>query len=261
MDFEYLKFSTSDNIALVEINRPEKRNALNDIIIRELTELFNHISKNQNIKAAILTGRGEAFCSGLDLEYIQKLSNLTITENQEDSKNLMRMYQTIYECRKPIIAMVNGPAIAGGCGLATVCDFIIASRDSGKFGYPEVHIGFIPAIVLIYLLKRISEGQARDLVISGKIISSEEAKQIGLINEIVDSSQLKDFTFSFTEKILENNSVNAMGICKDLFVSYSNMDTKQALDYASNINAISRLTEDFKKGINAYLKKGEIKWK
>jgi methylglutaconyl-CoA hydratase len=260
MNLTHLKFSTADNIAYVEINRPEKRNALNDILIKEITETFMQISKNQSVKAAILTGSENTFCSGADLEYLQNISQHSIEENQDDSKKLLRMYQSIYECRKPVIGMVDGPALAGGCGLATVCDFIFASKENAKFGYPEVKIGFIPAIVLIYLIKRIGEGHARNLVLSGKIISSEEAKQINLINNFVNTKDLKELTYTFTRELIANNSATAMSLCKEMFVSYSNMDTKQALEYAANLNAISRMTDDCKRGINSFLKKEKIKW-
>ena len=260
MNLIHLKFSATDSIAYIEINRPEKRNALNDVLIKEITDTFIHISKIQSVKAAILTGSGKTFCSGADLEYLQNISQYSIEENQDDSKKLLRMYQSIYECRKPVIAMVDGPALAGGCGLITVCDFILASKENAKFGYPEVKIGFIPAIVLIYLIKRIGEGHARDLVLSGKIISSEEAKQIGLINGFVNSKDLKEFTNSFTRELLNKNSGTAMSLCKEMFVSYSNMDTKQALEYAANLNAISRMTDDCKRGVSSFLKKEKIKW-
>ncbi|MBU1298263.1 MAG: enoyl-CoA hydratase/isomerase family protein [Bacteroidetes bacterium] len=260
MEFTQLSFSIIGNIARVTLNRPAKRNALNDKLIRELTDIFIQISKNENIKAVILSGAGEAFCSGADLEYLRQISSYSIEENQEDSRRLLRLYQSIYELRKPVVAMVNGPALAGGCGLATVCDFIIASEQEAKFGYPEVKIGFIPAIVLIYLIKRIGEGKARELVLTGKIITAKEALTIGLINNMVNHDDLENYAINFVNELIEINSGTAMGLCKEMFTTFGSMDTKQALEYAANLNAFTRLTPDCKKGINSFLNKEKIKW-
>lgn len=256
-----LKISNQNSITIISLNRPQKRNALNDTLVKELTDAIIQYGRNGNTKAIILTGEGDAFCSGADLEYLQKISKYSLEENQEDSRLLMRLYQTIYELRKPVIAMVNGPALAGGCGLATVCDFIIASNENAKFGYPEVKIGFIPAIVMVFLVKRIGEGKARELVISGKVISPDEAKTIGLINNVVASDKLLETTLSFTTELIEHNSGVAMGLCKEIFSTFGQMDTKQALDYAANMNAFTRMTEDCKRGIESFLKKEKINWK
>ncbi|MBU2471586.1 MAG: enoyl-CoA hydratase/isomerase family protein, partial [Bacteroidetes bacterium] len=191
---------------------------------------------------------------------LRQISSYSIEENQEDSRRLLRLYQSIYELRKPVVAMVNGPALAGGCGLATVCDFIIASEQEAKFGYPEVKIGFIPAIVLIYLIKRIGEGKARELVLTGKIITAKEALTIGLINNMVNHDDLENYAINFVNELIEINSGTAMGLCKEMFTTFGSMDTKQALEYAANLNAFTRLTPDCKKGINSFLNKEKIKW-
>jgi methylglutaconyl-CoA hydratase len=260
MNSSSLILKIENQVAYVELNRPEKRNALNDVLVKEITDTFISISKNSSARAAILSGSGKAFCSGADLEYLKKISKYSLEENQEDSKNLMRMYQAIYECRKPVIALVDGPALAGGCGLATVCDFIIASNETGQFGYPEVKIGFIPAIVLVFLVKRIGEGRARELVLTGKVIGSQEAKNLGLINDVIDSRNLKKHAENFCRQLIDNNSGTAISLCKELFSAFNNMDTKQALEYASNLNALSRMTEDCKRGVNSFLLKEKIKW-
>ncbi len=256
-----LKILNQNSITTISLNRPHKRNALNDTLVKELTDVLLYYGKNGNTKAIILTGEGDAFCSGADLEYLQKISKYSLEDNQEDSRLLMRLYQSIYELRKPVIAMVNGPALAGGCGLATVCDFVIASNQKAKFGYPEVKIGFIPAIVMVFLVKRIGEGKARELVMSGKIISADEAKNIGLINVTVSSEKLLETTLSFATELIEQNSNVAMGLCKEMFSSFGQMDTKQALEYAANMNAFTRMTEDCKRGIESFLKKEKINWK
>lgn len=260
MNYEAIKFNIIENFGEIILNRPEKRNALNNVLIRELTEVFLFCSKNAEIKAVILTGAGSAFCSGADLEYLDKISKYSLEENKEDSNKLMRMYSTIYEIKKPTIAMVNGPALAGGCGLATVCDFIIASKEHAKFGYPEVKIGFIPAIVMVFLIKRIGEGLTKELVLTGKLIDACEAKSMNLINEYVEHDRLTDYTYDFAKKLTSENSGLAIGLSKDMIINFGNLYFKQALEYAANMNAIARMTEDCKKGVKAFLEKQKIKW-
>ncbi len=260
MNYLNIKLKIKDPFAEIVLNRPDKKNALNDLLIKELTEAFLYCSKNHNTKVIILTGEGNAFCSGADLEYLQRISNFSLEENREDSNKLLRLYSVIYEIKKPTIAMVNGPALAGGCGLASVCDFIIASKEYAKFGYPEVKIGFIPAIVMIFLIKRVGEGITKELVLSGKIIDASEAKSINLINYCIENEKLYDYTYEFAEKLITENSLLAMGLCKDMIINLGNLYFKQALEYAANMNAVARMTEDCKKGIKAFLEKQKIKW-
>lgn len=260
MNFEQIKFSIENSIAWIKLNRPEKRNSLNDSLIIELTNAIIYSNKNSETKAVILTGEGNSFCSGADLEYLQKMSTFSLDQNKEDSKKLMKLYQLIYEIRKPTIAMVNGPALAGGCGLATVCDFIIASKENAKFGYPEVKIGFIPAIVMIFLIKRVGEGRARELILSGKVIDAIYAKEISLINEYIEHEKLIEFTTKFVKELLVNNSINAIGLCKEMISNFGNLDFKRSLEYAANMNAAARMTEDCKKGVKAFLNKEKPRW-
>ncbi|MEK9135680.1 MAG: enoyl-CoA hydratase-related protein, partial [Bacteroidota bacterium] len=146
------------------MNRPEKRNALDDMLVKELTSAFVAAGKDQSVKVVILAGAGPAFCAGADLDYLNKVAQFDLEENRADSQQLANLFRVIHELRKPVIAIVNGPALAGGCGLASVCDFVIASEENAKFGYTEVRIGFIPAVVMIFLIKRVGEGKARELV-------------------------------------------------------------------------------------------------
>ena len=260
MNFMSLTYTVENRIAEVILSRPEKRNALNDLLVQELTEAFITANKNPQVKIIILTGAGHAFCAGADLEYLQKLSTYSLAENQEDSKRLMKLYQLIYEMRKPVIAKVNGPAIAGGCGLVTVCDFVVASKEHAKFGYSEVRIGFIPALVLVFLVRRIGEGKARELLLSGKIINALEALQAGLASEVVEHQHLSDRTLKFAQELIENNSSSSMALIKEMLSEVHTMDFMQALEYAANMNAATRMTDDCKKGIAAFLRKEKIQW-
>lgn len=260
MSFTHLTYSVNNRIAEIALNRPEKRNALNDILIQELTEAFSSANKNPNVKVVILSGSGKVFCAGADLEYLQKLSAYSLSENQEDSRRLMKLFQLIYELRKPVIAKVNGPAIAGGCGLVTVCDFIFASEEHAMFGYSEVRIGFIPALVLVFLTRRIGEGRARELVLSGETITAQRAKEIGLVTETVAHSELDAYTLNYAQRLAENNSAASMARTKEMLSNIGSMEFAQALEYAANMNAIARMTDDCKKGIEAFLRKEKIQW-
>lgn len=260
MNFSQLTYQVSDRVAEATLARPEKRNALNDVLIQELTEAFTQANKNPSVKVVVLTGSEKAFCAGADLGYLQKLSTYSLAENQTDSNLLMKLFQLIYELRKPIIAKVNGPAIAGGCGLATVCDFVFASRQHAVFGCSEVKIGFIPALVLVFLGRRIGEGRARELVLSGKTIGPEKAKDIGLVTEVVDHDKLSKYTKDFAQELVVSNSSSSMALTKEMLSTIGNMNFTQALDYAANMNAMTRMTEDCKKGIAAFLKKESIQW-
>ena len=175
-----LMVNFTDNLALVTLNRPGMRNALDDRLILELRDTAGSIEEDPGIRAVILTGAGKAFCSGMDLAYLRKLADFDEGQNREDSENLVSLYRAIRESRLPWIAAVNGPAVAGGCGLATACDLIMADREQARFGYTETLIGFIPAIVSGLLLSRVGETHARDLLLSGRIIKARAAMEMGL---------------------------------------------------------------------------------
>ncbi len=246
--------------AVITLNRPEKRNALDDELVRELTNAFVLANKDQNIKVVRLEGAGAAFCAGADLEYLSRLMEFDLEENRADSTRLAFLFRTIYELRKPVIAVVNGPAIAGGCGLATVCDFVIASRETAKFGYTEVHIGFIPAIVMTFLVKRIGEARARELVLRGNLLTADEALAIGLVNLVVPGSELETATAALVDELTTHNSLTAMSLCKEMLSKLHGMNLVDALDFAANMNAAARMTGDCKTGVTAFLAKKKVEW-
>ena len=155
-----IKYSVEKRIGIISLNWPEKQNALDDQMVSELTQAFVQTQRDVDIKSVILRAEGDSFCSGMEHSYLQRISKYDFNQNLQDSTNLMKLFQQIYTLRKPVIALVQGDAIASGCGLATICDFVIAARETAKFGYTETKIGFIPAIVLIFLVRRIGEGRA-----------------------------------------------------------------------------------------------------
>jgi methylglutaconyl-CoA hydratase len=260
MQFSRLLYEVNDRRALITLNRPEKRNALDDTMVRELAQAFNSAAKDQGVKVIILKGNGPAFCAGADLDHLQRLSTFDLEENRFDSQQLAHLFRGVYELRKPVIAAVDGPALAGGCGLATVCDFVVASEENAKFGYTEVRIGFIPAVVMVFLIKRVGEGKARELVLRGNIINAAEAKAIGLINSVVPSSELGSAVDQLAADLIQKNSSTAMGLCKEMLSKLPGMNFVDSLDFATNMNAAARMTPDCKQGVSAFLKGEKIQW-
>jgi methylglutaconyl-CoA hydratase len=166
----------------------------------------------------------------------------------------------MYELRKPIIAVVDGPALGGGAGLASACDFVIASKENAQFGYPEVRIGFIPAIVLVFLVKRVGEGRARELVLRGGTIDAHEAHRLGLVSMVVPSEDIAATADALVRELLLRNSANAMGLCKEMLSKLHGMNLLDALDFAANLNAAARMTVECRTGIGSFLRKEKIEW-
>src|SRR5581483_1022783 len=190
--FTTLRLAYDGALATITLNRPDKRNAISYELIDELLRALAEL-EDSPAQILILTGSGKAFCSGMDLDNLRAITGRTSEENQADSAQMARLFRTLYEFPKVTIAAVNGPAIAGGCGLATLCDLTLASTQA-KFGYTEVRIGFLPAIVSTFLLRQVGEKQARDLLLTGRIINAEDAFRIGLVTEVVPAEQLQQRT-------------------------------------------------------------------
>jgi len=252
-------YKIENKIAYITLNRPEKRNALNNEMVTALITAFENCEFDENVKIVILRAEGKVFCSGADLESLQKLQKNTYEENLGDSILLKELYRLIYIFPKIVIAQVQGSAIAGGCGLASVCDFIFAVEDA-KFGYTEVKIGFIPAIVMIFLIRKIGELKTKELLITGNLITAQEAKNIGLINFVFSEVELKNKVNEFAFMLISNNSHQAMSETKKMLVEIQEKTLDEALNYSAKKNALARQTDDCKKGIDAFLKKKNLQW-
>jgi methylglutaconyl-CoA hydratase len=237
----------------ITLNRPEKRNSLDEEMISELTSAMMSASEDKNTGSVLLTGAGGNFCSGLFLDYLQKISEYDILENRADSSKFKNLLLAIYNCKKPVIAMVDGYALAGGCGIASACDIIVAS-DKTQFGYTEVKIGFIPAIVMIFLLKRVSEKDAKDLLLTSKFITGEEAVRIGFANCVVPQSELEAKAAELCEGFNKLPS-SSIALTKEMFSNISSMSFESALEYAVDLNAITRMTEACRNGVSNFLSK------
>ena len=247
-----IKYTSENNIGIITLNRPEKRNALHPDLVEQLKEKLDEVEKDVNVKVLIITGEGKAFCAGADLEYLDKLQNNSMIENEKDSEDLAKLFLKIYHFSKPTIAAVNGAAIAGGCGLASVCDLIVSDKEHTKFGYSEVKIGFIPAIVAIFLIKRIGEGLAKQLLLTGEIISGKRAYEIGFSNYLY--SNALEGSIEVAERLVQNSGMSIRET-KSMIYSISNMSVDDAVNYCIRLNTISRSTEDFQEGIKKFLTK------
>lgn len=256
---EIINYHISNHIATIELNRPDKRNALNAELVGEFKRVLRAAESEREVKLVLLKGAGEVFCAGADLAYLQQLQNNTFDENLNDSANLAELFEMLYTLKIPVVAQVHGAAIAGGCGLLAVCDYVIAADDT-KFGFTEVKIGFVPAIVSTFLLKKTGEGVARELLIFGELIEASRALHIGLINMVVPANELEAATTKFVEKVIKSNSAHAMSTTKKLLAEIGDLPLNENLRLLAEANAIARSTIDCKKGIDAFLKKEKIVW-
>jgi methylglutaconyl-CoA hydratase len=255
----FVAYHCENRVGFITINRPEKRNALNNELVDELKLAFEIAQNDTDCKVIVLQAAGKVFCAGADLGYIQRLQNNTYEENLADSSHLKELFYNIYTHPKVVIAKIQGHAIAGGCGLATVCDFSFAVPEA-NFGYTEVQIGFVPAIVMVFLIRKIGESAARELLLSGKIISAEQALHKGMINEIVSSEHLDTRVEEFAQQMNRTNSGQSMSRTKNMIAQVQELSLKDGLAYAESQNAESRATIDCKKGISAFLSKTKIEW-
>lgn len=252
-------YQVSERIASITLNRAEKRNALNSDVVKELIKAFETAEHDEQVKVIILKANGEVFSAGADLDYLKKLQSNSFEENLADSDLLKRLFEQIYQQPKIVIAQVEGHAIAGGCGIASVCDYIFSVPDA-KFGYTEVKIGFIPAIVAIFLIRRIGEGKAKELLFSGDLIDAEKAQNLGLINYIIEASKIAVEVKTFALKLCKNTSAQSIALTKQLLNNVQDLPLAEALEFASEMNAHARSTDDCKKGISAFLNKTKIEW-
>lgn len=246
-------FGVEDSIATITLNRPDKRNALNDALIIGLKDALREADKRDDVCAVVIKGAGKDFCSGADLSALQKIAESSILGNLEDASGLMELFSLIRRVRIPVVAAVHGRALAGGCGLATACDTVLASR-SARFGYPEVKIGFVPAMVMAILRRNVSEKRAFELITRGAEISAEEAERIGFINHVFDDERFEEEVSLYVSSF-KKISRSAVMLSKRLLYQMDGMTFDNALQAGVDTNTIARMTEDCRKGIRRFLEK------
>ena len=253
MDTAPVLYAVEGALARVTLNRPEKRNALNDELVGGLKEALRDAGGRAEVRAVLLKGAGADFCSGADLSALRKISEGSVSDNLEDARSLMELYALIRRLDVPVLAAVRGRALAGGCGLATACDVVLAAA-SARFGYPEVKIGFVPAMVMAILRRNVSEKRAFELVTRGAEISAEEAERAGLVNHVYADedfdAQAEAYAAGFARV-----SRSAVALTKRLLYQMDGLSFDAALQTGADLNTIARLTEDCRAGVARFLSK------
>src|SRR5215468_2439107 len=257
MSYSTIQLIYDERVATITLNRPHKRNAISYELIKDLLAALEEVRTSKAL-VLILTGAGKAFCSGMDLEDLRALIGRSPEQSLQDSQIMARLFRTLYEFPKPTIAAVNGAAIAGGTGLATLCDFTLVVPEA-KFGYTEVKIGFVPAIVSTFLLRQVGEKIARDLLLTGRLFDAAEALRIGLITEIVPPENLMARSRELAAQLLENSPASLL-YTKRLLSTAARVEIDAQIDAAVRENAAIRSTADFREGICSFLEKRKPKW-
>jgi methylglutaconyl-CoA hydratase len=258
MEYQTIQLTRDAGIATITLNRPEKRNAISFRLVTELLAALDDFEQSPDAQIVTITGTGKAFCAGMDIEELKDLLGKTHEQNLEDSSRMAQLFRRIYDFPKPTIAAVNGAAVAGGTGIATMCDFTLATPDA-KFGYTEVRIGFVPAIVSSMLVWQVGHKIARDLLLTGRMFNSSEAHRYGLVNEVVEPERLMDRARQLAVEIMQN-SPSSVRATKKLINGFlaPHLDTEIA--QAIEDNARIRSTADFREGVSSFLEKRKPKW-
>jgi methylglutaconyl-CoA hydratase len=248
-------YAVEGHVALVTLNRPAKRNALDDRLVSAIKEALRDADAREDVRAVLLTGAGPDFCSGADLSALQKISESSALDNLEDARSLMELYALIRRVRVPVVAAVRGRALAGGCGLATACDIVLAA-SSARFGYPEVRIGFVPAMVMAILRRNVSEKRAFELITRGGEIAAAEAERFGLVNHVFDEAEFESRVERYVSDF-ERVSRSAVMLTKRLLYQTDGMTFDAALQAGVDTNTIARMTDDCRAGVARFLSKSK----
>lgn len=257
MSYETLKYEIADQVATLTLNRPEKRNAISAQMIEDLVSALCEADACP-ARVVIITGAGNAFCAGMDLDGLRAIAGQSPQQHLEDSRRMANMFYRVYSFPKPLISAVNGAAIAGGCGIATLADFTLAVPEA-KFGYTEVKIGFIPALVSVFLRRQVGEKTARDLLLSGRIIDAAEAHRLGLVTEIVPPEKLRERARELAASLLASSPTSILRT-KRLLLRKDEDALRMEIEHAVHENADIRSTHDFREGLSAFLEKRAPKW-
>jgi methylglutaconyl-CoA hydratase len=259
MDLSYQTILVSDegDVRTIALNRPERRNAMTPEMQTELIAAMEEAAAG-SCRVVVFRGAGEAFCAGLDLTALQAMNQKGAAEHRADAERIAKLFRTLYELPMPTIAAVHGAAIAGGTGLAAICDFTLAVQ-AAKFGYTEARIGFVPALVSAYLALQIGDKQARDLLLTARLFDAAEAYRLGLVNEVVSPESLNEHVQSLAQMLIAN-SPESLRATKQLLAAQNKAWLDAAIEKAMEANAVSRETTDFREGVASFLEKRKPVW-
>jgi len=245
-------------VAVLTLNRPDARNALGPELVALLPAKLDELEKEGRTRAVVITGTGSAFCAGADLATLKSLQSATAEENDRDCEALRNLYKRMVTSPLPLVAAVNGPALAGGCGLASLCDIVIASQ-SAVFGYPEVRIGFVAAMVLVFLSRQVGERLARELLLTGRTLKAEEAREAGFVSRVVPDGDLLDEAVKTASQVA-SNAPSAVALTKELLWHTSGLPVGDALGLASRLNVYARSNPEMREGLSAFFEKRKPQW-
>jgi len=253
-----ISYSLDNRIAKVNLARPEVHNAFNEIMIAELSEVFSRISQDSSARVVVLTGNGESFCAGADLNWMKKMINYSYQQNLEDSLKLAELFYLMYSLPKPIIARVNGAAIGGGTGLVAVCDIAIAA-EKAKFSLSEVKLGLVPACISPYVIRKVGEGRCREFFLTGERLTANRALELGLVNQVVPLESLDQAVEEKANQLISSGP-QAIAMCKELLKNVPGMNFDEAKTYTAEMIASMRIGDEGQEGMNAFLEKRKPKW-
>ncbi len=258
MDFSTLKFDKKADTSCIIFNRPEIHNAFNSTLITEMSEAFYAVSKDKTIRAVVLTGAGKSFCAGADLNWMKAVKEQGYETNLNEANSLADLFYQIYTCPLPVIGKINGAAIGGGTGFVALCDIAIAAK-SAVFSFSEVKIGLVPACVSPYVIKKMGEGRARELFISGERMNADRALEVGLVNKVVDDDKLDDEVDKLLEMIISSGPC-AVAMAKKLIGEVSSMGPDEFKSYTAEMIARLRVSEEGQEGMDSFLNKRKPRW-
>ncbi len=257
--FNNIEFELQEQVGTLWLNRPDKHNAMNEEMIAEIIECVESINELEEVRVLLLKGRGKSFCAGADLNYMKGIAAFGFEENYEDSLKLAKCFNIIYTCKKPTIAVVQGAAIGGANGLLAACDYVFCTADA-KFAFSEVKLGIAPATISLYVLKRIGEFRARDLMLSGRRFSGTEAAQYQLANSAHTENELEEHTNKMIHYLMSSGP-NAITACKELIYNIINKyNFESAIDYSAKVIAELRASKEGQEGMASFLEKRKPNW-
>jgi methylglutaconyl-CoA hydratase len=246
-----LRYEVEGGVATLTLNRPDKRNALNGQLVAALKEALDRAEADEGVRVVAITGAGKDFCSGADLAELERIATMSAVENLADARSLGALFVKIRGLRCPVVALVRGRALAGGCGLATACDVVLADEAS-EFGYPEVHLGFVPAMVMAILRRKVGEGKAFDLVVNGARIDAPEAERLGLVTHVFDSASFDAESHDYLAG-LAKRPPGAVGSTKRLLYDLDGLGFDEGVELGAQVNAEVRMSEECRQGVRRFL--------
>ncbi len=258
-DFQNIAFEIEDNVGKVWLNRPDKHNAMNAEMIAEIVECFEAVNRMEDVRVVVLAGKGKSFCAGADLNYMKGIAKFGFEENYQDSLKLAKCFNAIYTCIKPTIALVHGAAIGGANGLLAACDFVFAASDT-KFAFAEVKLGIAPATISPYVVKRIGEYGARDLMMTGRRFLGDEAEKFGLANKAVPAEELEETAGKTINKLMSSGPAAVAATKKLIYDLYNKYDFESSIDMSAKLIAELRASEEGQEGMASFLEKRKPGW-